>query len=119
MSRPNERQRRILTTHTGSLPRADALTALLFAKMNGKPYDGEELARATRAAIADIVKRQAEVGIDIVSDGEQSKPSFQAYAVERLAGLEPIAPKPGHRRTRENAAFPSFYKGGAHSGTQA
>src|SRR4051812_16925704 len=119
MPRPDERKRRILTTHTGSLPRPDTLSALLFAKMSGKPHDQSELAHGTRAAIADIVKRQAEVGIDIVSDGEQSKPSFQAYAVERLTGLEPIPAKAGHRRTRENAAFPAFYKDGAHSGTQA
>jgi 5-methyltetrahydropteroyltriglutamate--homocysteine methyltransferase len=118
MSRPEERTRRILTTHTGSLPRADPLSALLFAKMSEQPYDAAALARSTRAAVADIVNRQVELGLDIVSDGEQSKPSFQAYAVERLAGLEPIAGTAGHRRTRENLAFKSFYKNGAHSGTQ-
>jgi len=114
----DERQRRILTTHTGSLPRADDLSALLFAKMSGQSYDAPALARRTREAIADVVRRQIELGIDIVSDGEQSKPSFQAYAVERLSGLSPISPKPGYRRTRENQAFPAFYKDGAHSGSQ-
>src|SRR5882757_4400518 len=118
MSRSGERTRRILTTHTGSLPRAEALSALLFAKMSDKPYDAASLAQSTRVAVADIVKRQIDLGLDIVSDGEQSKPSFQAYAVERLVGLEPIPPRIGHRRTRENLGFPTFYKNGAHSGTQ-
>src|SRR5579863_1151265 len=113
-----DRKTRILTTHAGSLPRPDVLSALLFAKMTNRSYDPAALAAATRAAVADIVKRQVDLEIDIVSDGEQSKPSFQLYAAERLSGLEPIKARAGHRRTRENAAFPSFYKNGAHSGTQ-
>ena len=108
---------RIVTTHTGSLPRPDALSALLFAKMTSKPYDSAELARATREAVAATVKTQAELGIDIVSDGEQSKESFQAYATERLSGLTPVTPAAGQRRTRENIAFPAFYRDGAHSGS--
>jgi 5-methyltetrahydropteroyltriglutamate--homocysteine methyltransferase len=63
------------------------------------------------------VKTQAGLGIDVVSDGEQSKTSFQAYAADRLAGIEPITPEPGERRTRENMAFPAFYRDGAHSGS--
>jgi 5-methyltetrahydropteroyltriglutamate--homocysteine methyltransferase len=117
MSQLEERSKRILTTHTGSLPRPEALSALLFARMSGKPHDAAELARQTRAAVAATVRMQAELGIDIVSDGEQSKTSFQAYATQRLAGIEPITPKPGERRTRENAAFPTFYPGGAHPGS--
>ena len=114
----DERKRRILTTHTGSLPRPHDLSALLFAKLSARDYDGQALAARTRDAVAEIVAKQVELGLDVVSDGEQSKPSFQAYAVERLSGLQPIAPRAGHRRTRENSAFPSFYKDGAHSGTQ-
>jgi 5-methyltetrahydropteroyltriglutamate--homocysteine methyltransferase len=112
------RKRRILSTHVGSLPRPHDVAALLFAKLTGRPYDPAALAGAMRAAVAAIVKTQVALGIDIISDGEQSKPSFQAYAVERLSGLEPIKAQTGHRRTRENSAFPSFYKNGAHSGTQ-
>jgi 5-methyltetrahydropteroyltriglutamate--homocysteine methyltransferase len=67
--------------------------------------------------VAAIVRRQIDLGLDVVSDGEQSKVSFQAYAAQRLSGIEPIAPKPGERRTRENTAFPAFYHGGAHSGS--
>jgi len=112
-----ERRRRILTTHTGSLPRPDDLSALMWAKMTGKPYDAGVLAQRTQAAVGEIVARQVELGLDIVSDGEQSKASFQGYAAERLSGLERIAPSGGNRRTRETLGFPAFYKG-AHSGTQ-
>jgi 5-methyltetrahydropteroyltriglutamate--homocysteine methyltransferase len=117
MSRLDERHRRILTTHTGSLPRPDALSALLFARMTRQPYDAGELARLTAESVAATVKTQVDLGIDIVSDGEQSKTSFQAYAADRLAGLEPITPPAGERRTRENIAFPAFYRDGAHSGS--
>ncbi len=65
-----------------------------------------------------IVERQAALGIDVVSDGEFSKISFQYYATERLGGIEPIAPKSGHRVTRETKSFPTFYRDGSHSGTQ-
>jgi 5-methyltetrahydropteroyltriglutamate--homocysteine methyltransferase len=117
MSRLDERHRRILTTHTGSLPRADALSALLFARMTRQPYDAGELARLTEESVAATVKTQVDLGIDIVSDGEQSKTSFQAYAADRLTGIEPITPPAGERRTRENIAFPAFYRNGAHSGS--
>jgi 5-methyltetrahydropteroyltriglutamate--homocysteine methyltransferase len=117
MSRLDERHRRILTTHTGSLPRPDTLSAMLFARMTRQPYDAGELARLTAESVAAIVKTQADLGIDIVSDGEQSKTSFQAYAADRLAGIEPITPPAGERRTRENIAFPAFYRDGAHSGS--
>ena len=117
MSGLDERRRRILTTHTGSLPRPDELSALIFAKVTKGSYDPAELARRTRDSVAATVKTQRDLGIDIVSDGEQSKASFQAYAAERLSGITPITPKPGERRTRENVAFPSFYRDGAHSGS--
>src|SRR5271156_586630 len=99
MSLDEERQRRIVITHTGSLPRPPALSALLF---RNQPDEVSELAHATRQAVADIVARQLDLGIDVVSDGEQSKVSFQVYALTRLGGLEPIQPLPGVRRTREN-----------------
>jgi 5-methyltetrahydropteroyltriglutamate--homocysteine methyltransferase len=113
----DDHHRRILTTHTGSLPRPHALSRLLFARMAKEPYDASELARQTADAVAAVVKTQADLGVDIVSDGEQSKTSFQAYATDRLSGIEPITPEPGERRTRENTAFPGFYRDGAHSGT--
>ncbi|HVB89394.1 MAG TPA: cobalamin-independent methionine synthase II family protein [Beijerinckiaceae bacterium] len=117
MPRPDERHRRILATHTGSLPRPDSLSALLFARMTKQPHDADSLDRQTRDAVAAIVARQVALGVDIVSDGEQSKTSFQLYVTGRLSGLTAITPAPGERRTRENAAFPAFYKGGVHSGS--
>src|SRR5215813_13276835 len=111
------REQRILTTHAGSLPRRASLSALLFARMSGRPFDADVLAGETTEAVAEIVHRQREIGIDIVSDGEQSKTSFQHYVADRLSGLEAVTAKPGERRTRENIAFPGFYKGGVHSGS--
>jgi 5-methyltetrahydropteroyltriglutamate--homocysteine methyltransferase len=112
-----ERTHRIVTTHAGSLPRRASLSALLFARMSRQPFDAAALSRETTEAVSEIVRKQRELGIDIVSDGEQSKTSFQHYMADRLSGLEPITPKAGERQTRENMAFPSFYKGGAHSGS--
>ena len=106
-----ERQRRIVITHTGSLPRPPALSALLFNN------EADGLTSATSQAVSDIVARQVDLGIDVISDGEQSKVSFQVYALDRLTGLEPIQPLPGVRRTRENMAFPAFYRGGVHPGS--
>ena len=71
MSLNDERQRRILTTHVGSLPRSDGLSEMM-ARANRSPA----YARCVREAVADVVKRQADCGIDIVDDGEQSKPGF-------------------------------------------
>ena len=117
MALADERNRRILTTHVGSLPRPDALSRSLLAHMTGQPYDTARQSEELRAAVRDIVKQQAQLGIDVVSDGEQSKTSFQLYVTERLSGLERITPKAGQRRTRENMNFPAFYKGGTHSGS--
>jgi 5-methyltetrahydropteroyltriglutamate--homocysteine methyltransferase len=112
-----ERERRILTTHVGSLPRPNSLSTILLARMREQPYDSGRLGEELRAAVSAIVKKQTELGIDIVSDGEQSKTSFQLYVTDRLNGLERITPPAGERQTRENMAFPAFYKTGAHSGT--
>jgi len=78
---------RILTTHVGSIPRPERVTALLRARVSGQRIDETRLAAAVAEAVADVVRRQAEVGIDVVSDGEMSKTSFLAYADERLTGF--------------------------------
>lgn len=80
-------QDRILTTHVGSLPRPEALLAVMQAKAKGEPYDEAALVDTLRDAVRDIVAKQAEVGIDIVSDGEFSKPSYATYVSERLSGF--------------------------------
>jgi len=118
MSLTDERSRRICTTHVGSLPRPQSLSAKLFARMTGQSYDGKALNDELHSAVRDIVKQQTAMGIDVVSDGELSKTSFQFYVTDRLSGLEAIKPATTHRVTRENKAFPTFYKTGAHSGTQ-
>jgi 5-methyltetrahydropteroyltriglutamate--homocysteine methyltransferase len=78
---------RILTTHVGSIPRPGSVTALLRARVSGQRIDEARLATAVAEAVADVVRRQAEVGLDVVSDGEMSKTSFLAYADERLTGF--------------------------------
>jgi 5-methyltetrahydropteroyltriglutamate--homocysteine methyltransferase len=85
--------------------------------MTHQPYDAERLFRENRKAVREIVSKQIELGIDVVSDGEQSKTSFQYYVTDRLSGIEEITPKQGQRRTRENMAFPAFYRDGAHAGS--
>src|SRR6202041_3809077 len=75
------------TTHTGSLPRPDDLVRIMFAKEEGIPADGAALAARIATAVADIVKHQAQAGIDIVNDGEMSKPSYATYIKDRLDGF--------------------------------
>lgn len=79
---------RILTTHTGSLPRPPDLLEMIDAKENGEPYDPQAFAERVRTAVADIVRQQVDAGVDIVSDGEQGKPSFASYVKDRLSGLD-------------------------------
>jgi 5-methyltetrahydropteroyltriglutamate--homocysteine methyltransferase len=81
---------RILTTHVGSLPRPKDLWELIGAKDKDQPYDQAALGERLKSAVTAIVRKQAEVGIDIPSDGEFSKASFTNYVRERLSGLEGI-----------------------------
>jgi 5-methyltetrahydropteroyltriglutamate--homocysteine methyltransferase len=78
---------RFLTTHTGSLPRPDDLVRVMYAKEEGVPVERAALAARVRSAVADVVRRQREAGIDIVNDGEMSKPSYATYVKDRLAGF--------------------------------
>jgi 5-methyltetrahydropteroyltriglutamate--homocysteine methyltransferase len=78
---------RILTTHVGSLPRTDSVVALLEARENRASYDAAAFDREIRQAVLDIVRRQVDAGIDIVSDGETSKISYATYVRDRLAGF--------------------------------
>jgi 5-methyltetrahydropteroyltriglutamate--homocysteine methyltransferase len=105
---------RILSTHVGSLARPDALVPLLKSKDRSEPYDGDAYTRLVREAVADVVRRQAEAGIDIVTDGEQGKASFFGYVVERFNGFvrKPAPPgQAGNPRnvSREYQAFPDYY----------
>src|SRR5215813_2422882 len=78
---------RFLTTHTGSLPRPDDLIRMMFAREEGVPVDPDALAARVRAAVAEIVAKQVAFGIDLVNDGEMSKPSYATYVKDRLAGF--------------------------------
>ena len=102
---------RILTTHTGSLPRPPDLVALLNSKELGEGYDRAAFSDRIRRAILDIVRRQADTGIDIVDDGEHSKVNWMAYARARLSGLEKIdSPVSFRGPTRDSLAFPRAYE---------
>jgi 5-methyltetrahydropteroyltriglutamate--homocysteine methyltransferase len=79
---------RILSTHTGSLPRPERLVELMFAREDGQPVEADLLAEQIGAAVAEIVQRQVEVGLDVVSDGEMSKPGYATYVKDRLTGFE-------------------------------
>ena len=101
---------RILTTHCGSLARPKDLLDMMRAQVTGEPHDHEAYARRVRSAVAEIVRKQIESGIDVPTDGEQGKLGFYAYVSERLTGVEP---RPGTRPTpfaAELAAFPEYYK---------
>jgi 5-methyltetrahydropteroyltriglutamate--homocysteine methyltransferase len=78
---------RILTSHTGSLPRPDNLVQLMIAREQGKAVDASELAETVSNAVADAVKHQVAAGIDIISDGEMSKIGFANYVKDRLTGF--------------------------------
>lgn len=78
---------RFLTTHVGSLPRQDDLIALMFAKEEGLPLDPAAVEARIEAAVDYVVTKQAEAGIDIINDGEQSKPSYATYIKDRLNGF--------------------------------
>jgi 5-methyltetrahydropteroyltriglutamate--homocysteine methyltransferase len=79
--------KRFLTTHTGSLPRPEALIRAMFAKEEGVPVDDAGLKARIRDAVAAVVKKQVEAGIDLVNDGEMSKPSYATYIKDRLNGF--------------------------------
>src|ERR1041384_2113873 len=78
---------RFLTTHTGSLPRPDDLIRMMYAKEEGVPVDRGALAARVRAAVIEVVRKQADAGVDLVNDGELSKPSYATYIKDRLNGF--------------------------------
>jgi len=101
---------RIQTTHVGSLPRPHHLLDLMKARLSDQKYDPSAYDAQVKQAVADCVRRQAETGIDVVADGEQSKPGFFTYVTERLEGFEP---RPNEKRMSfeaERSAFPEYYE---------
>jgi 5-methyltetrahydropteroyltriglutamate--homocysteine methyltransferase len=103
---------RILTTHVGSLPRPPGLLEMMQANEGSRAFDAPDHAARLRAAVGDIVRKQVELGIDIVDDGEYGKPSFVTYMNERLGGFEPepgTAMRSHWLQSREALSFPEFY----------
>jgi 5-methyltetrahydropteroyltriglutamate--homocysteine methyltransferase len=78
---------RFLTTHTGSLPRPEDLVRMMYAKEEGVPVERDALAARIRSAVEEVVRKQVEAGVDIVNDGEMSKPSYATYVKDRLGGF--------------------------------
>jgi len=78
----------ILTTHAGSLPRPADLVDLIWARADGQEVDEAALAARVDSAVAEVVDKQREVGIDVVSDGEQSKTGFSTYIGDRFSGFD-------------------------------
>jgi len=114
MKRSNDR---ILVTHAGSLARPPELMEQLVKKDEGQPYDRDLLTEHVRGAVAEVVSKQVDCGIDIVNDGEQGKSGFSRYTRERLSGVVERSPKPGYRPTsifaRDEVDFPEyFHRGG-------
>ena len=100
---------RIQTTHIGSLPRPRDLLDIMKAKLNKQPYDETKYSALLTKAVADSVRKQVECGIDIVTDGEFSKPGFFTYIQQRLEGFEA---RPNQKLVifqQEVAAFPEYY----------
>jgi 5-methyltetrahydropteroyltriglutamate--homocysteine methyltransferase len=88
-------ERRILTTHAGSLPRPDRLTRLLIERDHDRPVDAEELRRETEAATDWVVGRQLDSGVDVGNDGEAARVGFQTYASVRLSGWGGVSDRKG------------------------
>jgi 5-methyltetrahydropteroyltriglutamate--homocysteine methyltransferase len=106
---------RILTTHTGSLPRPTDVLEAMRARETGDVFDQRAFEQRITAAVADNVRRQAEAGLDVVNDGEVGKPSFNAYVHQRLSGFEARAAQGSVRRGpidpngRDAQQFPDYY----------
>jgi len=108
MKEPN--LQRILTTHVGSLPRPKDLLDLMKAKVTGTAPDARLYEGRIRSAVIECVHKQAETGIDILNDGEVSKPGFFTYVRERLEGFEPRPQQATRGWALEVSAFPEYYE---------
>jgi 5-methyltetrahydropteroyltriglutamate--homocysteine methyltransferase len=107
---------RILTTHVGSLPRSQAVTDVLFARERNEAGEAKAAAKVISDAVAEVVRRQVGVGIDVVSDGEMSKISYATYIAERFAGFDGDTPRePG----QDLVEFPGLLKKLADRGSTA
>jgi 5-methyltetrahydropteroyltriglutamate--homocysteine methyltransferase len=99
----------IQSTHIGSLPRPHNLLDLLKAKYAGQPYDESQLNSVLRREVAECVRKQVDCGIEIVTDGEYSKPGFFTYIRERFDGFESRPNQKLILFQQEVSAFPEYY----------
>src|SRR5689334_5699547 len=97
---------RLLTTHCGSLPRP---TPLLDLMTSDEAIDPSAYSEVLRESVADTVRLQVEHGIDVVTDGELSKPGFFTYVTERLSGFEARPEQRTNVWSAEIDAFPEYY----------
>ena len=98
---------RILTTHTGSLPRGEPLGSMLIDQEAGKTVDQKALQAAIRQRVQHVLEKQAEAGIDIVNDGEQGRVGFQTYVTQRMSGFGGVSKRPFGKEFQE---YPQFTK---------
>jgi len=107
---------RILVTHAGSLARPEDLRRMNMAKTEGQAYNSEVYAKRLASAVAEVVKKQIDCGVDIVNDGEVGKSNFSRYARERLSGFVERTPPPDFKPTaifgRDLAEFPDYFNRG-------
>jgi 5-methyltetrahydropteroyltriglutamate--homocysteine methyltransferase len=107
---------RILATHVGSLARPKDLMEMLVARNEGEPFDSDALARRTREAVAEVVQKQIECGVDIINDGELGKSNFSRYTRERLSGFVERQADPNFKPTsifgRDMIEFPDYFNRG-------
>ena len=104
---------RVLTTHTGSLPRSSHLQELLREREDGVDFDPNRLAAGVRDGVTEVVDKQRDTGINVINDGEQGRSQYATYVKERLTGFE------GERLVRarprlDDADFPEFAATQAH-----
>ncbi|MBN9387490.1 MAG: cobalamin-independent methionine synthase II family protein [Chloroflexi bacterium] len=104
---------RILTTHVGSLPRSQEIFELVFAQERGETLNETAFKAALAKAVKEVVQKQVEAGVDIVSDGEMSKISYATYIKYRLSGFEGDSPR---RTPADLEAYPNFAGRAAKSG---
>ncbi len=108
---------RILTTHAGALPRSGELTRMVLEHAAGKSRDPARFSEMLRGEIAEVVRKQADLGVDIVNDGELGKTNFNNYCLERLSGFESRpyvegkSPKPLSIGARDAREFPDYFSG--------
>ena len=100
---------RIRTTHTGSLPRVELIEELLLAREANTGIDAARFEAAAAEAVRSVVERQISVGLDIVNDGEQHKPSYATYVVDRVGGFGSSRRSTFPKR-RDSLDFPRWAK---------